>query len=146
MRIEAFLLCDDIRHELGGKQTIVGVFGDTLQFDVPVAALEQWPKAVKLGIYVRLALEQTDKPIKNLTFTLDALYGTSVEKLGSGTLPLWQNTNTQKVNIAFIQNPLLLHGEGTLTIQITCYADGTLVPLDNSTTTLQIVQKALPTQ
>lgn len=64
MRILDFLVCDDIRQEIGGKTTLVGIYNDQIGF---YEQAEQSPLSLpKLGLFVRLQLEASDVSITGL--------------------------------------------------------------------------------
>ena len=75
MKLIDFIVCDDIRTEINNKVSIIGVYDDTINFIVPESAAGAWPKILKLGIYIRLALENIEEHnnIKKLLidFTID---------------------------------------------------------------------------
>ena len=49
MKLNCFLICDDIRNELGNKQSLTGIYDDVINFSMK--DIGKWPKVVKLGIY-----------------------------------------------------------------------------------------------
>lgn len=144
MRVDTFLICDDIRNEIGGKQSLMGIYGDTLQFEVPPVAIEQWPKALKIGIFIRLGLDSDDRKHTNISFRLDSVRNDITTKIGEGTIPLWQNAKADKLNITFIQNPFLVPGIGAITFKISCFSDSKKeIPLSNASTTIRVEQKVI---
>ncbi|MBW2699747.1 MAG: hypothetical protein JRF33_02920 [Deltaproteobacteria bacterium] len=58
MKLLDFIACDDIRHELGGKLSLMGVFGDSIKLQVPKGA--QKPFAFPLALYLRILIEEND--------------------------------------------------------------------------------------
>ncbi len=60
MKLRDFIICDDIRIETGNKQTLVGVYQDTIDFPGTPADSDKWPKALKLGFFARILLESKD--------------------------------------------------------------------------------------
>ncbi|MFW5879804.1 MAG: DUF6941 family protein [bacterium] len=55
MKLIDFIVCDDIRQELFGKTTIVGVYSD-LQIALPTDNIK-WPILLKLGFFIRFKAE-----------------------------------------------------------------------------------------
>ena len=60
MRIRDFIVCDDIRQEVGNKHTIVGIFDDAIVFNVLKDNLNNWPKTSRLGFYIRINFDDGD--------------------------------------------------------------------------------------
>lgn len=56
------LICSDIRNEIGGGESLVGVFNDNLQF-------ERLPVATNLAVYTRLTLSRSST-VEPLTIVL----------------------------------------------------------------------------
>ena len=54
MRLEDFIVCDDIRHEQGNKVSLMGVFRDEILLP------QVWPQALRLGFFARFRLEPED--------------------------------------------------------------------------------------
>jgi hypothetical protein len=50
MRISDFIVCDDIRHEVGGKLSLMGVLTRDIHLQIPDPTA---PFALRLGIFVR---------------------------------------------------------------------------------------------
>jgi len=53
MRVIDFIVCDDIRQEVGNKISLMGIFADSIVLQQEVA----WPIRMNLGVFVRAALE-----------------------------------------------------------------------------------------
>ncbi len=49
MKIVNFLLCDDIRKELGNKISLMGVYRDSIEFLVSADKSNSWPKKKQMG-------------------------------------------------------------------------------------------------
>jgi hypothetical protein len=59
MKFSDIIVCDDIRNEMGGKHTLVGVYADKIVFNTGHNE-SPWPLPKQLGIYVRLIKEEDD--------------------------------------------------------------------------------------
>lgn len=53
MRILSFLFCEDVRKEVDGKSTIVGVFDGLL---IDARSVAEWPAAIRIAAHMRLQL------------------------------------------------------------------------------------------
>jgi hypothetical protein len=60
MKLMNFVVCDDIRFEIGGKHTLVGVYDD-LVFNVLPNAENNWPLIIRLAFFVRLQQDEGEK-------------------------------------------------------------------------------------
>lgn len=142
MRIDSFIICEDIRNEIGGKQSLMGVFGDSIILEVPPVAKDQWPKALRLGIFVQLGLEENDQSINNLAFKIERITVDVPEKIVEGMIPVWKNKGLGRLSIAFVQNPFLITGVGSVTLKLTCFKDdGKMISLQNNSLKVRIDQK-----
>ncbi len=81
MKITDFLVCDDIRHEIGGKMTLVGIYNDFVilkeKQDVKL------PMTFRLGIYARIKMENSEETIPDafdFEFSQGDNHGVAVSK------------------------------------------------------------------
>ncbi len=58
MKLLDFIACDDIRQEVGGKLSFMGVFGDSIKLQIPKGAPR--PVAFPLALYLRILVEEND--------------------------------------------------------------------------------------
>jgi hypothetical protein len=56
MRINNFILCDDIRTEVGNKKSLMGVYSKELSFAVTTEEKGIWPKELILGIMLDFSI------------------------------------------------------------------------------------------
>lgn len=103
MKIQSFIVCDDIRQEMARKHTLVGVYDDEINFRVTPDKKGTWPKYLDLNFFMRLKLE-TDKP-KFFNFkvrlgdnVIDIVKGADVPSLG---IPSFFNIVYQFKNFKF---------------------------------------------
>lgn len=76
MRITNFLVCDDVRHEVGGKATVVGIYNDLgIPYDKKDA---KFPLKLHLGFYMRIKMDASDKKIPD-AFDFEFLQGDKKE-------------------------------------------------------------------
>ena len=71
MEIKAFLLCEDIRREVGNKCSLMGLLNEGLNYDGPEA--DVWPKSTNIAAFIRLSVGEDDSPVSDfsLVVTLD---------------------------------------------------------------------------
>ena len=72
MRLLDFLICDDVRYEVGGKISLVGVYADGITVSSQNGPVI-WPIGLpKIGFFVRIQLEETD--FRPERFVMSALH------------------------------------------------------------------------
>ena len=49
MKINSFIICDDIRSEVGNKKSLMGIYTKELVFSVTAEEAGVWPKDLVLG-------------------------------------------------------------------------------------------------
>ncbi len=87
MKIINLLFCDDIRQEIGNKATLVGCYNDRVLLN-PNMPL-QWPISLKLGLYIRIDREPSEKPLK--TFKVEIRDSSEVLNTFGGPIVANQN-------------------------------------------------------
>lgn len=141
MKVESFLLCDDIRNEIGGKQSLMGVYGENIQFETSTSALKQWPKTLRVGIFIRLLLEGNEKEFSDINFKIHTELNENKTQIGEGRIDLSANPKKpHKLTIGIIQDPLLIENTGDLTFEINCFSNGKEIFLSNNRLSLQVLQ------
>lgn len=58
MKLIDFIVCDDIRRELGDKLSFMGVFGDSIKLQIPKGAPR--PVSFRIAMYLRILIEDGD--------------------------------------------------------------------------------------
>ena len=100
MKLINFILCDDIRNEMGNKPSLMGVYDDKIEFNVTPDMVNTWPKAMRVGIYARIKLE--DENISS--FRLRILYDGKVREIGRGTISIDKLRARKRINIAVVHS------------------------------------------
>ena len=59
MKIITFIVCDDIRHEMNNKKTLVGVYDDQIIF-YKNSSGSSFPIDMKIGLYLKVQREKED--------------------------------------------------------------------------------------
>lgn len=83
MELSSFIICEDIRHEEGNKISLMGVYGDSINFFQNSEIKSAFPRKKKLGFLIKL---------KNLT---------PIEKTETRFLILESKLNGEKENSPF---------------------------------------------
>ncbi len=116
MYIRDFIFCDDIRQELGNKHSLMGIYGDDLNFTPPKGIPQKWPINKPLGLFIRLVLDDNDD-FDNIKIKIAMEDYTT--KLPEFTLPFDSSKIPEKqFNIASRIEPLLIPGPGKLIVYI----------------------------
>jgi hypothetical protein len=127
-----FLVCDDIRHELGNKMTLVGIYGDQMQVMAsPNPAEEKWPKRIKLAFFARIKVLK-DEPMPdafNLQFFQNEKEFNSVrQNLAIPTPP--SNKPPKKItllNLALVFGNFKLLAAGEINFKLTLLREGNVI-------------------
>jgi hypothetical protein len=122
MKIFDFIVCDDIRFEINNKNTLIGIYDD-LNFNVDKLSLDQWPKAMKLGFFVRIKLEPSDEIDEfQLEFFLN-------EKEISKARGLINNPIEKSLllNIALVNNNFIIPNKGIISFKLKFFNSKKLV-------------------
>lgn len=131
MQLLDWIVCDDIRMEIGGKRTLVGVY-DNLEFH---KAPEKWPVNIKLGFFIRIKrLDDDMSPDRfAVEFTQDGkLSGKFDEKMAAKGLEL------KFINICIVTNAFPILGPGNINMKISFYEDERLMKTIESPYSLEI--------
>jgi hypothetical protein len=57
-----FIVCEDIRFEIGNKVTLVGIFSDEIILSAPPPKEVVWPAAIRLAVFARLRADEKRMP------------------------------------------------------------------------------------
>ncbi len=81
MKIGNFIICDDIRYEMGSKLSLMGVYADSIEFNMPPDKKDTWPKRIRLAVYVTADLEGR----KSSSFKIRAVHEKGEAIIGEGS-------------------------------------------------------------
>jgi hypothetical protein len=104
MKIISFLVCDDIRNEVGGKSSIMGVYANSIEFGVTPENKNQWPKAMRVGIFVNIKLEDSDRKKNINSFSLKIDCNGKIEEVAQGNFNPKDIPISHSVNLAIVHN------------------------------------------
>jgi hypothetical protein len=110
MRLLDFIICDDIRNELGNKVSLMGIYTGT--YIIP-GNIVKWPFPTRFGFFIRLLLEG-EQPGHEFEFHIMRLGETKVKVDG-----LIQDIDPGKPFIIhFNLSPFFIKEAGTLDFEI----------------------------
>ena len=114
MNIIDFIVCDDIRHEVSNKNTIIGAYDEQLVFHVQDVTVDQWPKQLKLGFFIRIKLHEGD-PMPDefhVEFVHEGKIFSNVR--GSFSVP----SKITLINLALVSNHFKISGKGQISFNV----------------------------
>ena len=87
MKILDYILCEDIREEVGRKLTLVGTFHDQIVFHQTKDHQVKWPVTLRLAIYLKVMFEETDQFDSLNVFFIEEKSGVELFKLAPSLPP-----------------------------------------------------------
>lgn len=127
MKLVDFVLCDDIRHEVGNKVSLIGVYNDRIIFAEKKVSDIKWPKQMKLGIYIRTLIGENERfPNK---FVVDVNCNGKQCLSASGAV-LKQAAIGEKgylIAFAIVAEKFPFNGAGTLSFNIKYFENDNLI-------------------
>jgi hypothetical protein len=115
MKVVSFIICDDIRREIGGKHTLVGVYDD-LNFLIPVGKTVTWPMTIKLAFFCRLLIEKTILDADKYEFYLSQ----DDQQIAclSENIALPSKIQLENINLALVINSLQIIKPGNIDFKL----------------------------
>ena len=117
MKLINFIICDDIRNELGNKNSLMGVYDNTIEFRVTPDKENTWPKTMRLGIYARIRIYE-DKDITH--FKLRTFFNDKETIIGEGILNSPAMKQLKK-NIVILHNAFVFENLGIIKFSFDFY-------------------------
>ena len=114
MKLIDFIVCDDIRQEIGGKVTLVGVYEDRIMINAPSPDAVRWPVQLKLGFFIRLFNDGTGPDMDG--FDLQVRCNTKIICRLSG--PLQVTPRQGLMNLFFVNSAIRFPTEGRLSVAL----------------------------
>jgi hypothetical protein len=106
------IVCDDIRQEIAGKQSLIGVYSD-LVINFPIGKA-QWPINLKIGLFLRFKVEGGDQIPES--FEINCLQNKI--KIASFNGDLKFPDNIQYFNLAVVNNAFQIPNPGEILFKI----------------------------
>jgi len=111
MKLQTFIVCDDIRTEIGKKHSLIGVYDDRILFNVTPDKKNTWPKQMKLGIFAKISFEE----LMPKSFSFKMKYNENDVPLGEGSLNIKESEkNKNKFIVAIVNNNFLFDQPGKI--------------------------------
>ena len=114
MKLIDFIVCDDIRQEISGKVTLVGVYEDRIMVNAPSREAIRWPVKLKLGFFLRL-LNDGSAPDMD-SFDLQVTSNKKIICRLSG--PLKVKKQRGLMNLFFVNSAVKFPSEGVLNVAL----------------------------
>jgi len=118
MKLLDFIICDDIRNEIGNKHSLMGVYDDSIEFHVTPDKQNTWPKLLRIGIYAKVKTEDNEEVFN---FKIRKKYNQKETVLLDRNLNLPKNITSKKINIAFVHSAFKFENPGNFTIFLDFY-------------------------
>jgi hypothetical protein len=125
LKIIDFIVCEDIRNEVGNKVTLIGVYDQQLNMlALPNPSEEKWPKPVRLAFFIRIKVSDGD--------TIPDTFKLQFFQDGKEVTPIQQNIgmppkNVALVNIGLVFNNFRIFKIGKMNFQLTLLKDGKVI-------------------
>jgi hypothetical protein len=144
MKISNFIICDDIRSELGNKHSLIGVYDGVIEFNVSPSENGKWPKVLKLGLFARFIAESEDEK-KKISRVRIKMESNGIEKsLVESSFNSNTGVLTPKINLAIVFNQFFFESAGELTFTFEFYdASGNLISSIKSSDKLKVTEKLI---
>ena len=101
MKLRDYSFCDDIRHELNNKLSLMGLYSDRIVFKIGNNVDVKLPVPIRLATFLRIEFEKDDQRPDSFNFTLFLNEKTLADVSG----PLKMDKAQAMANIS-------IHGEG----------------------------------
>lgn len=119
MQIKSFIICEDIRREIGNKSSLMGVLGDSLIFEG--VGSSEWPKLTNLAAFIQISLEDVVPSCFSVKITLE---GEEVANIKSN---IEVAEGTRYLNIPITMYGFPLKSAGTLVFDLKLERQGGLL-------------------
>ena len=114
MKLLNFLICEDIRNEVGNKNTLVGVMDDKLIFNVTPDNKNIWPKRMKLGFFMQIDLEDNIPK----SFTFKRIDDEEEQIIGNNNIRVPEKQMQNKITIAIVHSNFTFKKVGKISFKI----------------------------
>jgi len=124
MKIDTFIISDDVRQEVNNKNSIIGLYDEVIKFREPKVKKGKWPKMMKVGIYAKFKLLDDDLNQNIVSFKFKSKYKDKINEWVNGNFSqdnVVQIKSTKKIKLVIVIPNFLFMGEGNITFQFEFY-------------------------
>lgn len=121
MELVNFIICDDIRNEVGNKHSLMGIYDEILEFYIKEENKNQWPKIMRLGVFARIKFNSEDNITDLGNFKLIMEQNGEKTILGLGNFPHDLMKTNLKLNIAIVIENFTFKAPGKLNFSYEIY-------------------------
>ena len=137
MKIGNFILCDDIRYEMGSKLSLMGVYADSIEFSVPPDKKDTWPKRIRLAVYLTADLEGK----KTSSFKIRAVHDKGEVVLGEGS---FEQAIEKSIKIAMVNRNFSFETGGEYTFYLDVFdGEKTLIESSEPVNSIMVKEKVV---
>lgn len=128
MKITNFIICDDVRTEIGNKHSLIGIYDGVIEFNVTQGTAGVWPKNLKLGLFAKLFAETEEEKTKINRFKIKLIINGTEKILGENILNGKGNAVIPKITLVAVFNNFIFEGPGDYSFVLDFYdANGQLI-------------------
>jgi len=141
VKINDFIICDDVRQEVGNKFSLMGIYDEDIKIQTQKPESLVWPLPINLAIFCRVTHESVDGSVDSFEF-MAVQNNMEVAKIQGGVV-LQSTEKAFPITVKMPGFPLL--GEGTLKFRIKFGYKGKWVYNEEAPKTINISVTKLPT-
>ena len=123
MKLKDFIICDDIRTEIGNKISLMGIYNDAFNFTVPEKLADNWPKMVHLGFFIRLGIESFKELESIGKFVLESIQNDQInfkaEQIFGDVVN--ENNPLSQLVISVVFDQINIHKIGEMELSLSVY-------------------------
>ena len=117
MKLIDFIICDDIRTELGNKFSLMGIYEDAINFNVSANESGKWPKVIRIGFFIRIKTENYEV-LRINKFKLNINYNDKIKTISEGILRLDINKSPQVIRLVLVIQQFAFENSGFMSASI----------------------------
>jgi hypothetical protein len=118
MKLRTFIICDDIRNELGGKHSLIGTYRDRIIFSMNKEQVNSWPKSIRLAFFIEVDF---DKKICPHSFVFNMIEDGVTQELFRGGFSV--NKDSKTIILSLLHPSLKFKQAGTVNFEIVFFDD-----------------------
>jgi len=123
MKLIDFIVCDDVRQEVGNKPSLMGVYTNLVLAASPDKKPPVWPFPLRLGFFIRCQIEADE--VKSDFFRIEFILNGEIFSHVEGTASIPDDTNM--FSIVVVNNAFQIQGTGAIHFRIIFKKSGELI-------------------